>query len=230
METRYAIYYAPAPETPLWQRGSAWLGRDAAGGHACTPPALSALSPSEIDALTARPRRYGFHATLKAPFRMTAGRDLSELRADLRAFAGERRAFDIRLAVGQLSGFLALVMEHDEPRMQDLAADCVRAFEPYRAPLSESEHARRASAALSPRQQALLDHWGYPYVMEEFRFHMTLTCSLPRTRLASIRPHLRTCFAPVLPGPVGVDALCLFVQEQSDTDFHLLERFPLGGA
>jgi len=36
----------------------------------------------------------------------------------------------------------------------------------------------RRQAVLSPAQDALLVRWGYPYVMEYFRFHCSLTGSL----------------------------------------------------
>ena len=54
----------------------------------------------------------------------------------------------------------------------------MKAFNAYRAPLSAADRERRIKAKLSPRQIELMDQWGYPYVLDEYRFHMTLTGAL----------------------------------------------------
>jgi hypothetical protein len=45
-------------------------------------------------------------------------------------------------------------------------------------PLTEEELTRRRKAELTPEQDKLLVDWGYPWVLDEFNFHFSLTGSL----------------------------------------------------
>ena len=133
--------------------------------------------------LTADPRKYGFHATLKAPFSLAQGRTEAELFAACAAFAATPRAIPvIRPVVGSISGFIAVIPADPPAELIRLAADCVSEFDAFRAPLTEADRARRNPSRLTSAQRAHLDRWGYPYVMEEFRFHMTLTGRLDASR------------------------------------------------
>ena len=51
--------------------------------------------------------------------------------------------------------------------------------------LASTAPQRRRPETLSPRQRELLHRRGYPFVMEEFRFHPRLTGGLPQDRLAA---------------------------------------------
>ncbi|WP_223252672.1 DUF1045 domain-containing protein [Paracoccus mutanolyticus] len=73
---RYAIYHLP--EGALGRMGTAWLGWDPRRGSPAARPVVRAL-PGDAEALTRAPRPYGFHATLKAPFRLAAGHGPDEL-------------------------------------------------------------------------------------------------------------------------------------------------------
>lgn len=224
MMKRYAVYYAP-PEGAFASRASAWLGWDAAAGQPLDPPDLG-LPAAEI---TRDPRKYGFHGTLKPPFRLAEGRDADELH---RAVAGLARRLSpvtlpgLRLA--SLGGFLALVPEGDAAPLQALAATVVSALDGLRAPLTEAEIARRRPDRLTPRQRELLRLWGYPYVMEEFRFHLTLTDRLEEPLATQAARILDAHFAPVLPRPFRIADLCLF-GEAEDGRFRLLHRYTLSG-
>lgn len=223
---RYAVYHAPPPG-PLADFGASWLGWDAAAGAGCAHPDLPGL-PRPVAELTARPRKYGFHGTLKPPFRLAPGRDPAALAAALAGFA--RREAPVTLAglrLARLGGFLALVPDGDPAPLAALAARVVEHFDPYRAPLGADERARRGPG-LSTRQARMLERWGYPFVMEEFRFHLTLTGPLDpgvaEATMAALAPRL----APLLPRPFRVDALCLF-GEGGDGRFRLVHRYPLSG-
>ena len=74
--SRIAIYYTAAPDNPLASAGSAWLGWDLFKAEFVEQEVVGDLS---LDKLTARPRKYGFHATLKAPFRLADGFGLDDL-------------------------------------------------------------------------------------------------------------------------------------------------------
>jgi putative phosphonate metabolism protein len=175
---RVALYWAPAPGSDAWVAGCGWLGRDTATGEALTQPQVPGVAPALLEQLTADPRRYGFHATLKAPFALAEGYESVGLLGDVEAFAATRKSFRVRLKVDSLDGFLALVPAEPSRQLDELAAACVREFDGFRAPLSEDDHARRQPEQLSEQEREYLDRWGYPYVFEFFRFHMTLTCRL----------------------------------------------------
>jgi len=221
---RYAVYYAP-PEGEFARRADAWLGWDAATGQPLTPPELD-LPAEEI---TRDPRRYGFHGTLKPPFRLAEGRDAEALHRAVEALAARLSPVVLPgLRLASLGGFLALVPEGDTAPLQTLAATVVAALDGFRAPLTEAEIARRRPEQLTPRQRELLELWGYPYVMEEFRFHLTLTDRLEEPLAAEAARILEAHFAPVLPRPFKVSDLCLF-GEAGDGRFHLLHRYTLSG-
>lgn len=221
---RYAVYYAPAAGE-FWDRASAWLGWDAAAGAEVAPPDLG----FQAAAITTDPRKYGFHGTVKPPFRLAEGRDhaaLGTAMADLAARLAPVTLPGLRLE--NLDGFLALVPQGDTAGLERLAGEVVRALDAFRAALNPAEIAKRRPERLTPRQRELLDAFGYPYVMEEFRFHLTLTDRLPEPEAARAAEILAAHFAPVLPRPFVIDSLCLF-GEAADGRFHLLHRYTLSG-
>ncbi len=228
MSRRYAIYFAPSEASLLWRTGSRWLGRDAARDASLAQPEVPGYGTEEISALTHSPRSYGFHATLKPPFHLAEEDSVASLCGALAAFAQERAAFALpALEVASLSGFLALRPIDRDPALHALADDCVSAFDHFRRPAQASELARRRGAGLSERQEALLARFGYPYVLDEFRFHMTLTERLEPRVSADLEPWLQQHFAAALQAPTMVADLCLFVQERPDVQFRILQRFPL---
>jgi putative phosphonate metabolism protein len=226
---RYALYYAPAQDGALWRFGSATLGYDAVTGEDmpfAVPPGCDAAA---WPALTEDPRRYGFHATLKAPFELAAGRSEAQLRAFAHnCAAGLDRVPLAGLNVAALGSFVALIPSAESPALQQFAFALVQAFEPFRAPLSEADLARRLKAPLTPAHRAYLAAYGYPYVGDAFRFHMTLTGSLPLEQVAPVRQTLTRAYADAVPpGPIAIDRIALFRQETRDSRFRLLDSFTL---
>lgn len=227
---RYALYYAPAADSALWRFGSATLGYDAVTGADIAfaiPPACEGL---DWPALTAEPRRYGFHATLKAPFELADGRSEGALHAFIRNYVAGRPPVRLAgLSVNALGGFVALTPAEPSDELQRFAFDIVQAFEPFRAPLSQADLARRLQSPLTPAQRAYLEAYGYPYVGDAFRFHMTLTGALPDENVAPVRTALAAAYAQAVPaGPVLIDRLAIFRQESRAGRFLLLDTIPLG--
>lgn len=221
---RYAVYYAPAPGA-FADAAAAWLGWDAARGCDAAQPAAPGL---DIEALTRAPRKYGFHGTLKAPFALAEGRDAAALDAALADFAARTAAVETGpLAFRRIGPFLALTPTEPLAALNRLAGEIVETFEPFRAPLTPAEIARRDPARLTPRQRELLVRHGYPYTMEEFRFHLTLTGPMSAEAEAAERA-ARERFGPYLSGPFQVEALCLFGEDGAGR-FHLLSRHALTG-
>jgi putative phosphonate metabolism protein len=179
---RYAIYFVPDAETRLYRFGASMLGYDAYHGES-----REFLESAEVDwsDFTREPRVYGFHATLKPPFCLAEGYDEATLTREVKSFADNHAAVLIgELAVRELGSFIALVPRDPHSVLNGLAEACVREFDRFRAPMSEQERARRTAPGLSDRQIVNLARWGYPYVCEDFRFHMTLTRTLPLQQLS----------------------------------------------
>jgi len=237
MSRRYALYLAPYPQTPLWDFGCSVLGYDAETGRDVAQITPAGMAPARFRELTREPRRYGFHATIKPPMRLSEGRDEVELVAALRAFCAAREPFLLpqlmlsRLGHGEdQAAFFALVEPEPTARLHALERDAVIGFDVFRAPLSAKEYARRRPQTLSAQKRALLDRYGYPGVLEAFRFHMTLTGRVPADEAGMIADDLTRRLAG-LPRPLAlaVDHLALFRQD-GDARFQIIARIPFGPA
>lgn len=217
---RFAIYFCPPPEDALARRAAAWLGRDAFADEMLPPVAAGPLSASEVAFHTAAARRYGFHATLKAPFRLAAGETEASLGAALDAFAARTEPPVIeRLALKQIDGFFALVPGAATPALDALAGAVVEHFERFRAPMTEADIERRNPDALGPRELHNLHQWGYPYVFESFRFHMTLTGRVAGGEAERVRAAIEEYFAPMIGAPLEIGTLALFAEPDSGGPF-----------
>jgi len=226
MFQRYAIYHAP--DGALAQLGASWLGRDAQSGP--LPHGVADLPGCRPMAeLTTSARRYGLHGTLKPPMRLAEGFHPDDLIETLSAFAAQRAPVEIGTCrVAALGPFLAVVAVEQPAALDRLAADLVRDMDRFRAPPSEAELARRKAQGLSQRQLELLDAWGYPYVMEEFRFHITLSDALTDSERAPVMAAAEAHLAPALAEPVTLGDLAVFGEDESGV-FHLITRLPLRG-
>lgn len=225
---RYALYFTPARDDRLAVSAARWLGRDAFSDTPLASPASAILTPEEIAFHTAAPRRYGFHATLKAPFELAETESETSLLAALDRFAARMRSFHIpRLVIGQIDGFFALVPRGLVSELNDFAAAVVRDFDPFRAPLSDNEIQRRNPDALRPEEVRNLVQWGYPYVFDTFRFHMTLTGRVAASDAARVRAALESVFLPLIEAPVAVSGLALFVEPEPGAPFSVLRYQPL---
>ena len=227
MSMRIAIYFAPAPGSALEAFGCGWLGR-ALDGTPLAQPAVSGIDPWRLFEITRSPRHYGFHGTLKAPFALAAGKSPDALDEAVEAFVRGRVPFEITLEVGSLGGFIALVPATSSAPLDALAAGCVEAFDRFRAPLDEAEIARRRASGLRPRQDRHLLRYGYPYVLDDFRFHMTLTERLQPPERDRVLAILAERAAPICARPVTIDAIAIFEQPSREAPFTLRRRFPLG--
>ncbi len=217
---RYAIYYSPSQDDPLTRAATGWLGRSAFTGECQPPRATGRLSAAEIAYHTAAARRYGFHATLMAPFTLAGSEGERELIGALDIFCETMRPFSLpRLTLRRLDGFFALMPEAQGPDLSGLARDVVVAFDRFRAPLAESEMERRGAAHLSPSQLRNLMRWGYPYVFEDFRFHMTLTGRVDEADALRVQRAIEEHFGPLLEEEVEIASLALFLEPEPGAPF-----------
>ncbi len=223
---RYAIYYVPTASDPLYQLGAQALGYDGFTGNDIDFPREITQHISDWSEVTTDPRKYGFHATLKAPFALAPGRTEAELLKAFAAFAAPATP-KIPLLVSAISSFIAVIPAAPSVELAALAQTCVEAFDAFRAPLTDHDRARRRPDRLTERQLAYLDRWGYPYVAEEFRFHMTLTGSLPRERHDQLLPILRRLFAAITVAPRKIDRIALFYQPDTTSRFRVIAQHEL---
>ena len=222
---RVAVYYAPEPDDPLAEAGARWLGRDAETGEPVAQPPIDGIAE-----ITAEPRLYGFHATLKPPMRLAEGASWGAVAEAARALADGIAPFDLPpLAVADVHGFLALRETAPCPALQALADLCVAGLDHLRAPPTPEELARRRRAGLTAAQEAMLRRWGYPYVFGSWFFHLTLTRRLAAEERARIMPQAEAWVAPALAQARRVRAICLFTQAEEGAPFRLAERLPLRG-
>ncbi len=226
---RYALYYAPPPGSALAAFGARWLGRDLHGGGAPAPPDLAHVTVEEWQRTVAAPRRYGFHATLKPPFRLAAGRSAEALAEAVERFCRARRPLSLgALAPRRLSDFLVLAPAGEAGRpspVERLAADCVRRFDGFRAPSTEAEIERRTPGRLSATEKTYLERWGYPWVMDRYRFHLTLTGPLDDGGRARVGDEIARLAAAALAEPAVIEEICLCGQPSPEADFRILARF-----
>lgn len=231
MPYRCAVYFVPEIHSAWWQAGSTWLGRCAATGQPMTQPSVLGISQEAQWACTSDPRRYGWHATLKAPFKIRPGDNLRSVMSALRDLARTLPAFDLPpLQVSSAGDFLALRPVGDVSHINSTAAACVMGLHRFASPLSEADLARRRQASLTPEQDKLLMAWGYPYVLDAFEFHLSLT-----GRLDGMSHDERTAWQQAAQAyfehlPVcRFDRLALFVEPERGADFQLFEHVELRG-
>jgi hypothetical protein len=225
------VYFVPNVEQHWWAHASQWLGRCAVSQQFSIQPLIAEVLPKRFAELTEHPRRYGFHATMRAPFVLTNEYQPSDLVRHVNTLCQHIKPFVLpRLRVTLLEQFLALVPEREVPQITLLEQQCVMQLNEYAEPLGPEELKRRRSAGLSSHEDSLLLRWGYPYVLDRFRFHCSLTGSLAGAspqEVSAIRQaahqhfdHLPSCI---------FDSLAVFAEPTPGANFVLLEQCPLMG-
>lgn len=219
---RYAVYYTPSDEG-FAHFGAEWLGWDIAAGAPVDQPDLPDL-PAPLSELTATPRPYGFHGTIKPPFRLAEGTTEAALFEAFDRLCTQMPPATLDgLELATLGRFLALVVRGDDTPLKGMAAMAVETLDSFRAPPTAAELEKRRAAGLTERQDTHLQRWGYPYVMDDFRFHMTLSSKLPKDQLDAVHAVLAQRLHGRIPEPFVLDGLSL-VGEGDDGHFHLIQR------
>ena len=227
--TRYAIYFVPAAETEFFRFGSAVLGYDCYTGQKTSRPPLFDDEPDLWDGLTLEPRRYGFHATLKAPFHLSPSCTEAQLVSALHSFAGLGYAIPtFTPTVRMLSGFAAIVPATVTPAINELATQCATIFDAFRAPMSAQERAQRVAAGLNQSQTANLDRWGYPYLFADFRFHMTLTGKVDLDRRDDVLATSQKALGQACKDrALAIERISLVRQDDANSSFRVIEQATL---
>ena len=227
---RFGIYFVPKPASALARFGAAVLGRDIETGRVVDQPLPHDVPAAELRAFTSSPRHYGFHATLKPPFQLASGMTFEALDAATRHLAGTTApVLAPGLRLGAMDGFLALRLSAPTPGVEALAAACVADLDGFRAPPSVDEMEQRRKADLTAMQEKLLRRWGYPYVLSEFRFHMTLTERMTAADGGRWRNSLGAAMGDRFAGPFVIDCITLVAQPDRRTPFTTVKRYQLEG-
>ena len=224
MFERFAIFYTPTGA--LADFGAAWLGWDSASGCAVPHPDVPDIY---IAAVTAKPRKYGLHGTLKAPFRLAADSGPAKLQTAVADFAKRTAPVKIgQLQVAHHHGFVALRPAGDPPALRALASAIVTGFDDHRAPLTDADIARRRQSGLTLRQDRQMLDWGYPYIFDDFHFHLTLSGALPAAQGAAVVTALQPLLTPIIADPWVIDGITLMGQDAAGM-FHQIHRYTLTG-
>jgi len=226
---RYAIYFVPRKDTDLAGFGRAWFGHDIETGHLVANTKTS-LDQKQYQQVIEVPRRYGFHATLKAPFALRPDCDLDDLLAATQDLAQSTSPVALGgLQIRPIAEFLALVPFCENRELNKLALRCVRLLDVYRAPMCEAELIKRRAVGLSEREEKMLLKWGYPYVKKAYRFHMTLTGKLKNRQAKTVEPVVTELLKNSIERPFMIDDICVMGDPGNGEMFRLVERFKLSG-
>lgn len=230
MSERFALYFTPASSSLLYQIASNWLQYDAYKGNSLESSISKnkPLNDGGYENYIQNASKYGFHATLKPPFRLKENHTQEQLIQEVSNFCKNNQAIACgKLQLTTLGSFIALVLEKPCPQLNKLAQQYVETFEPFRAELNKQELKKRNPEELTKRQQVLFKQWGYPYVDDEYRFHLTLTDSMSTEQLPVVKKHLQELLSPALDSGLRVDTVHLFYQENSKSRFKIIRSFPL---
>ncbi|WP_169725548.1 DUF1045 domain-containing protein [Desulfomicrobium escambiense] len=228
-DARYGVYFAPGAGSGLERVCASVLGRCARTGKELAQPVLPGVEPRRSRQFGQPPRLHGLHGTLKPPIFLAEGMTEAGLLDAVALLATGRPAFELpRLRLESLGSFLALTPSAPCPELDALARACVTELDPFRRPPSAEELARRRAGGLTAGQDRLLERWGYPHVLEEFRFHLTLTDKIhdPDER-RTVQSGLGALLETVVQSPVHVDEINVFRQPAPNAPFAMLAALPL---
>ena len=227
---RYAVYYVPPKTSALAAFGRDWLGVDVETGTNLDPTPIVGIPLERQRALIAEPQRYGFHGSLKPPFSLATNFTANGLLFATQLLAKGIKPIEIPpLELAFIGKFLALSPVSSSAQLENLAASCVRALEGFRAHRTEQELAEYRQSKLTVHQEQMLDNWGYPYVLEEFRFHITLTGRIDdeKERNLVMKAAAERC-ADFVGKPLIIDEFTICKQAGLDRPMRVFQRIKLG--
>src|SRR5688572_28773113 len=106
---RYAICFTPPSDTDLWRFGSSAVGYDSATHQPLAFPDHDLWTEPWFASAQTTPARYGFHATLKAPFELAPEATEALLLERAAAFGGRHMPIGLPgMEVVLLDSFVAL--------------------------------------------------------------------------------------------------------------------------
>ncbi len=227
---RYAIYFTPQPGTALASFGRSWFGR-ANDGVTLQAFSDAGLSSTGFARLPGLPGRYaGLHARLKAPFALRDDVSDEDLKARLISFASRRKPVETGpLTLARVGRYLALRPVEPKQELDWLAAQCINTFDDFAAPVGVAEWDEHASPHLTDYQRLLLQSFGHPHVLSEYRFAIKLAGPLALSHLERVQQALWPVLEDICADGVTVDGLSLFGDAGGRAPMRLIARYRLGG-
>ncbi len=222
---RYAIYYAPSENSELDLFGKCLLGWDPYKGVETTKSDLSKLpSFKKFSSLVLTPKQYGFHGTIKAPFKLKNEYTYNDLENKVREISKQIHSFYFdQLIIKKLGNFIGLIPTNNL-KVNAVSNKFVEELDYLRDELSESEIKKRKPHKLTSNQKQMLFKWGYPYVFDEFKFHLTLTSKLNVVEIDDVLRSLQNILKQVNLNKISFNNICIFGQK-SDEKFYFVQRF-----
>jgi hypothetical protein len=222
---RYAIYYVPSENSELDLFGKCWLGWDPYKGVETTKSDLSKLpSFKKFSSLVLTPKQYGFHGTIKAPFKLKNEYTYNDLENKVREISKQIHSFYFdQLIIKKLGNFIGLIPTNNL-KVNAVSNKFVEELDYLRDELSESEIKKRKPHKLTSNQKQMLFKWGYPYVFDEFKFHLTLTSKLNVVEIDDVLRSLQNILKQVNLNKISFNNICIFGQK-SDEKFYFVQRF-----
>jgi Protein of unknown function (DUF1045) len=228
--TRYAIFFTPQPGTALAAFGRSWFGRahDASTLHEFSAPGLSG---SGFAKLPVSPGCYnGLHVAFRPPFALRRGMGPDALKARLNSFARRRRGVNTGpLTLVRDRRFLVLRPRENLQALEWLSTQCLSAFDGFAAPLSADDRNERLGPHLSLYQKLLLESFGSPEVMSEFRFAFRLSGPLAPGPIERLAEALWPVLQGICEDGIEIDALSLLGDPGGRAPLRLISRHRLGG-
>ena len=133
------------------------------------------------------------------------------------------------LQVQRLGPYVVLLAPEHQTAVSDLASACVIELDDLRQPLTPDELARRQPATLGARELELLHRYGYPHVLERFRFHLTLTDPVNEAQAAQVTEAVSAQVARLnTQTPLTLDRLCIFEEPAPGQAFRRVHDLVLG--
>ena len=232
--SRYAIYYAPPKESSLEEFGRYWFGWDPLNAKLINNKhrinylnRFGIKNLINIDKNVLIPKKYGFHGTLIPPFKLNKNYSTNTLFKKTEEIAKKFKKFKFyKFKLKKMNNFYAFVQNKKNNNINKLSNRLVRELFKFRSPLSKKEIDRRNPSKLSKLQLNILYKWGYPYIMSEFNFHMTLASEVTGNKLYFELKKIEKNKEIILNEINNFDKIYIFGENQKGM-FENLENFSL---
>ncbi|MDR2349246.1 MAG: DUF1045 domain-containing protein [Deltaproteobacteria bacterium] len=220
MRNRLAVYFVPEDDSPLGIFGGRLLGRLPRAGTPVERASFPGPRGRGFERSAEKAGRYGFHATLVAPFVPRVSE--KTVANALKEFSKTRETIRMPgLAPKIMPGrFAALVPGDAVPEsLGKLEKALVETMDEFR----DKSVPPKDRGPLTERQKILMKKWGYPRVLGEFRFHLTLAGDVDENFFRLVGELM----TPAVLEPFAIDSLSLS-REDPDGIFRLVGSFRLG--
>ena len=232
--SRYAIYYAPPKESSLEEFGRYWFGWDPLNAKLINNKqrinylnGFGIKNLKNIDKNVLIAKKYGFHGTLIPPFKLNKNYSTNTLFKKTEEIAKKLKKFKFyKFKLKKINNFYAFVQNKKNNNINKLSNRLVRELFKFRSPLTKKEIDRRNPSKLSKLQLNILYKWGYPYLMSEFNFHMTLASEVTGNKLYLELKKIERNKEIILNEINNFDKIYIFGENQKGM-FENLENFSL---